>query len=87
MTHPWTLTIPESLYKQLQAHLFPGDGDEHGGVITAGVAHGERGTRLLARDFVPAIDGTDYLSGERGTQPEAYGRAVEFVKGGGRRLV
>lgn len=51
---------------RLRAHLFPGDGDEHGAVIAAGVARSTRGPRLLARDLFLARDGVDYVPGRRG---------------------
>jgi hypothetical protein len=66
LTRPWTLAIPASLMEQLQAHLFPGDGDEHGAVIAAGMAQTRRGVRLLARRIVLARDGVDYVPGRRG---------------------
>src|SRR5205823_1981581 len=62
----WSLTIPERLYAQLQAHLFPGDGDEHGAAIAAGLATNSRDTRLLARELFLAQDGIDYVPGQRG---------------------
>jgi len=63
---PITLRIEEPLFRRLTAHLFPGDADEHGAVIAAGLATGERGTRLLARDVFLARDGVDYVPGQRG---------------------
>lgn len=66
MTRPWTLTVPSSLMDQLHAHLFPGDGDEHGAVIAAGVADTPSGVRLLARDLYLATDGLEYVPGQRG---------------------
>lgn len=66
VTGGWTLTLPEPLYQRLHAHLFPGDDDEHGAVILAGVARAARGTRLLARELHPAQDGIDYVPGQRG---------------------
>lgn len=63
----WALTITESLYKQLHAHLFPGDGDEHGAILLAGVQRQADGTvRLLVRDLALAKDGADYVPGRRG---------------------
>ncbi|MEV0168776.1 ThiF family adenylyltransferase [Nonomuraea fuscirosea] len=62
----WSLTIPPLLWDKLSAHLFPGDGDEHGAVILAGLAAGRRGPRLLARDFLPAEDRVDYVPGHSG---------------------
>jgi tRNA A37 threonylcarbamoyladenosine dehydratase len=66
MMGPVSLTIDEQLFHRLHDHLYPGDGDEHGAVIAAGIAHGERGTRLLARDVFLARDGIDYVPGTRG---------------------
>ena len=66
MNAPWSLDIPASLMEQLHTHLFPGDGDEHGAVIVAGVAETPRGIRLLARELVRARDGVDYVPGQRG---------------------
>jgi len=66
MTMPWSLSIPSDLFDRLTSHLFPGDGDEHGAVIAAGMVETSRGVRLLARDIVLAEDGVDYVPGKRG---------------------
>src|SRR4051812_5409850 len=66
MIEPISLTMDDSLYRQLHNHLFPGDADEHGAVIVAGVAESPRGTRLLAREVFPARDGIDYVPGTYG---------------------
>ena len=63
---PWRLTIPSGLYAELQGHLFPGDGDEHGAVILAGTCESERGLKLVARELHLAKDGVDYVPGKRG---------------------
>lgn len=64
---PWRLVVPEEMYDRLHAHLFPGDGDEHGAVIAAGLAVGSDGSvRLLARELHLAVDGRDYVPGKRG---------------------
>ena len=63
---PWRLTIPAGLYAELQSHLFPGDGDEHGAVILAGTCESDRGLRLVARELHLAEDGVDYVPGNRG---------------------
>lgn len=63
---PWRLVISEPHYRRLQQHLFPGDNDEHGLVIAAGLAQGPTGTRLLVRDLFLAVDGRDYVPGKRG---------------------
>jgi ThiF family len=64
--NPWTLRLSPDMAAQLQAHLFPGDGDEHGAVIGASVVETNRGTRLLARQLYLASDGIDYVAGQRG---------------------
>jgi tRNA A37 threonylcarbamoyladenosine dehydratase len=84
MNKEWSLAMDERLYSELHAHLFPGDGDEHGGVVIAGVAETGRGKRLLARQFVPARDGVDFVPGKRGYRAltgrfvaEAAGRCAD----------
>jgi tRNA A37 threonylcarbamoyladenosine dehydratase len=62
----WSVTFPESAWSRLRDHLFPGDGDEHGAVVAAGISRGPRGFRLLARDVFLAEDGVDYVPGTRG---------------------
>ena len=66
MPAAWTLTMDEVLYGALMDHLFPGDGDEHGAVIAAGIARSPRGTRLLARELFLARDGLEFVPGRRG---------------------
>ena len=62
----WRLTIPGALFAELQGHLFPGDGDEHGAVVLAGTCKSDRGLRLVAREVHLAKDGLDYVPGKRG---------------------
>jgi len=62
----WTLRIAPGMMQDLQHHLFPGDGDEHGAIIGASVLTTVRGTRLLARRLFLARDGIDYVPGTRG---------------------
>jgi molybdopterin/thiamine biosynthesis adenylyltransferase len=66
MRPPLSLRIDGPLFRRLMGHLFPGDGDEHGAVIAAGIATSNRGTRLLAREVFLAQDGVDYVPGQRG---------------------
>lgn len=66
MKPSFSLTLPAGLKDRLFAHLFPGDGDEHGAVIAAGTVETDRGLRLLARDLFLAVDGRDYVPGDRG---------------------
>lgn len=63
---PWTLVMDEWLFDDLVSHLFPGDHDEHGAVIAAGIAETPRGMRLLARDLVIAREGIDFVPGRWG---------------------
>lgn len=63
---PWRLTMPASLYAELERHLFPGDNDEHGAVLLAGTCKSDRGPRLVARELHLARDGVDYVPGKRG---------------------
>ena len=67
-----TFRFPQPLYVALMDHLFPGDNDEHGAVIAAGLCESERGTRLLARCLFLARDGVDYVPGNHG-YPCAHG--------------
>lgn len=65
LTH-FDLILPAKLKSDLFAHLFSGDGDEHGAVISAGVVHTDRGLRLLARDLFLAKEEVDYVPGDYG---------------------
>ena len=66
MTRRWRLIVPDDLYRRLHLHLFPGDHDEHGAVIVAGVAESASEVRLLTRELFCATDGIDYVPGKRG---------------------
>lgn len=66
MPGAWTLTLDQALHHGLTEHLFPGDDDEHGAVIAAGMATTARGTRLLARELIMARDGVDFVRGRFG---------------------
>jgi hypothetical protein len=63
---PWRLTVPPAMAAQLEAHLFPGDADEHGAVVAASMVTTPRGVRLLGRRVYLARDGVDYVKGHRG---------------------
>jgi molybdopterin/thiamine biosynthesis adenylyltransferase len=62
----FTFRISKPHFNRLMSHLFPGDGDEHGAVIAAGICESERGIRLLAREVFLAKDGIDYVPGKYG---------------------
>ncbi len=66
ISRPWSIRFPQPLYDRLYAHLFPGDGGEHGAVIAVGIAETERGVRLLGRELFLAEDGIDYVPGTYG---------------------
>jgi molybdopterin/thiamine biosynthesis adenylyltransferase len=66
MKAPFSVTIDETLFKYLHEHLFPGDNDEHGAVLIAGISETDRGTRFLVREVIPAVAGRDYVPGTRG---------------------
>ena len=62
----WTLRVPRGVWDEMHAHLEPGDDDEHGGALLCGVAVTSTGGKLLARSFIPAVDGVDYVPGQIG---------------------
>ena len=62
----WRLSMPAEMGQRLMRHLFPGDNDEHGAIILAGVCWSDRGLRLVARELHLATDGSDYVSGKYG---------------------
>ncbi|WP_134050040.1 ThiF family adenylyltransferase [Mycobacteroides franklinii] len=64
--NPWSVVITAAQWAALHAHLFPGDGDEHGAVLRCGIARSDRGSRLLVQAVVTAVDGVDYIDGARG---------------------
>ncbi len=66
MNGPFSVTITDTLFRDLQAHLFPGDNDEHAAVLIAGISKTPRGTRFLIREVIPAVFGRDYVPGSRG---------------------
>jgi hypothetical protein len=63
----FSLRMSQSLYEDLHRHLFPGDGDEHGAVIEAGLAVLNRRRVLLARRLWKAQDGVDWVPGHVAT--------------------
>jgi hypothetical protein len=59
------LVVPSSIWDELRAHLFPGDGEEHAAVLVAGTVRSPRGTRLLTREVFLARDGVDFVPAPR----------------------
>lgn len=63
---PWSLRIGQGLWQSMADHINRGDHDEHGGALICGIADRPDGPVLLAREFVPAVDGVDYVPGTTG---------------------
>lgn len=63
---PLTARIVQDHFDALHAHLFPGDGDEHGALLLCGFHEGSRENRLLVREVVLAEEGVDFVLSERG---------------------
>ena len=53
-------------HRRIMEHLFPGDGDEHGAILSAGIVRSGSSLRLLVRNVEPARFGTDYVVGRYG---------------------
>ena len=77
----FSLRMSQALYLDLHAHLFPGDGDEHGAVIEAGLATINNRRVLLARRLWKARDGVDWLPGTRGYRRLPASYVTERIRG------
>ncbi len=53
-------------HDRLIAHLYPGDHDEYGAILRAGVVSCDDGLRLLINAVEPARTGSDYVPGKYG---------------------
>ena len=53
-------------HDRIMEHLFPGDGDEHGAILRAGVVRSGPSLRLLVQHVQPAEFGSDYVPGQYG---------------------
>ena len=53
-------------HDRIMAHLFPGDDDEHGAILRAGVVRADSSLRLLIQHIQPARFGTEYVAGRYG---------------------
>ena len=53
-------------HHRIMAHLFPGDQDEHGAILRAGIVRNGSSLRLLVQHVQPAEFGTDYVAGRYG---------------------
>ena len=62
----WSLRIGQGIWSRMASHINRGDHDEHGGALLCGIAERAEGPVLLAREFIPAVDGVDYVRGTTG---------------------
>ena len=73
------LRISRAHVEQLKRHLFPGDVDEHGAVLLAGVSSRNGQLALHVREVHAASDGVDYQEGRigyRALQPPFIHRLI-----------
>lgn len=66
MTNTCDVWIGEADHRALMAHLYPGDWDEYGAILRAGIVDVGGRLRLLVRDIAPAKVGVDYVGGQYG---------------------
>jgi len=66
MTNTCQLRFARADYDRLHAHLFPGDHDEHGAVLLAGIAEKDGQPAFLVREIHLAKEGSDYVEGKVG---------------------
>ena len=79
----WSVRITAADYATLREHLFPGDNDEHGAILAAGVVRTRRGVRLLVRHVFLARDGVEFVPGTRGYRmltPEFVNKTIRFCR-------
>lgn len=60
------ILVTADLHRQIMDHLFPGDLDEHGAILRAGIVRSRSSLRLLLQHVQPAEFGTDYVAGRYG---------------------
>lgn len=66
MTKTCDVWISEADHLALMAHLYPGDRDEYGAILRAGIVDISGRLRLLIRDIALAKVGVDYVGGQFG---------------------
>ncbi len=81
VTSSWSVVITARHWAVLHDHLFRDDHGEHGAVLRCGVAQSPRGSRLLVREVLLAIDGVDYVEGTRGHRKLAAEFITEAIDG------
>jgi hypothetical protein len=79
MTDKCQIRISHDDYKLLTDHLFPGDGDEHGAVVLAGLAISGRRYTFLVREVHLATEGKDYVEGKIGYRALSPGFIHRFI--------
>ena len=60
------IRIARNDFDTVHKHLFPGDGDEHGGVLLAGTSCSNERLTLHVREIHLAREGVDYVAGKIG---------------------
>ena len=60
------ILVTSKHHEQIMEHLFPGDHDEYGAILRAGVVRNGSSMRLLVQNVQPAEYGTDYVPGHYG---------------------
>ena len=60
------ILVTARIHQRIMEHLFPGDRDEHGAILRAGIVHNGSSLRLLVQHVQPAEFGTDYVAGRYG---------------------
>lgn len=66
MTGTCDVWISAADHARLMNHLYPGDRDEHGAILRAGIVETGDRLRLLVRDIALAEPGIDYVRGQYG---------------------
>jgi hypothetical protein len=66
MNRKCLIRIARDQFNVLHSHLFPGDRDEHGAVLLAGISELNGQTTLHVREVHLAREGTDYVEGKIG---------------------
>ena len=60
------ILVTPGIHQRIMEHLFPGDLDEHGAILRAGIVRNGSSLRLLIQELRPAEFGTDYVEGRYG---------------------
>ena len=60
------ILVTSGNHQRIMEYLFPGDQDEHGAILRAGIVRNGSSLRLLIQDIHPAEFGTDYVAGRYG---------------------